>query len=66
MGAEAETLILCKVAMEKPRESLDLISQCLREICDLRPGELINHKFGRSTILVTINGQVLHLVFIDS
>lgn len=39
MGAEAETLILCRVAMDCPRESLHLVVQCLREIYHTRPGE---------------------------
>lgn len=41
MGAEAETLILCKVAMESPHESMLLISQCLQELYHLRPGEAL-------------------------
>ena len=39
MGAEAETLILCTVAMDCPRESLQLIAACLGEVYHLRPGE---------------------------
>lgn len=37
MGAEAETLILCKVAMDSPRDSLVMIQTCLSDICHLRP-----------------------------
>lgn len=39
MGAEAETLILCRVAMDKPKESHELILSCLREIYFLHPRE---------------------------
>eukprot|EP00903_Cladosiphon_okamuranus_P009694 g9223.t1 len=37
MGAEAETLILCKVAMDSFQDSLGMIHTCLSEICHLRP-----------------------------
>lgn len=39
MGAEAETLILCKVAMDSPRESVQLILTCLSDIYGLRSCE---------------------------
>lgn len=39
MGAEAETLILCRVAMDSPHESLTMVQHCIREIYHLRPGE---------------------------
>lgn len=38
MGGEAETLILCRVAMDRPVESYDLIAVCLHELYNLRPG----------------------------
>lgn len=39
MGSGADTVILCRVAMDSPHESLSLIEQCIREIYHLRPGE---------------------------
>lgn len=43
MGAEAETLILCRVAMDRPLESYGLIAACLSEIFNIRPGESLDN-----------------------
>ncbi|CAN0543672.1 unnamed protein product, partial [Ectocarpus sp. 12 AP-2014] len=37
MGAESETMILCKVAMDSPHESMQLLLTCLSDIYHLRP-----------------------------
>ena len=49
MGAEAETLILCLVAMDCPRESMQLIAACLGEVYHLRPGERPRQCSGTAT-----------------
>lgn len=39
-GAEAEWLILCRVAMDRPLESLELIKAAMQELRDIHPGRL--------------------------
>ncbi|CAN0439464.1 unnamed protein product, partial [Ectocarpus fasciculatus] len=52
MGAESETMILCKVAMDSPRESMQLLLTCLSDIYHLRPAWPVDDR--RDKVLHTL------------